>query len=152
MTDLNKMDWNQKIQAVLDNPNLLDRMGSADLKRVGRQLVSLVMNVGKRAALAETSSNKMTARILELVGGCVPDWSYVHPEEACRLHEFQAFEVIKDEAAWLVCGLEQQGGLSVAIYEYDVADHGDAHAESKARLMASHLRLTFQPRKVHVPE
>lgn len=140
----NKTDWASTLQEIIRNPNLVDRMTSADLKRVVKHLQQTVLLVGQRASVAELSYNQLLARLLEITGGEQPMWSYLHRDEALRLHTFTGFNVVQDAQSWVVCG--EENGVLHPVYEYDLEDFGTTVAESRARLMLSHLRQTFQPR------
>ena len=140
-----KMDLADTLKEVVANPNLLDRMGSADLKRVGKALSKTLINIGNRAGAAEEAWQQALIRLLEMTGGQPPTWSYLHREEALRMHLFTGFEVIQDDHAWVTCGCES-GSVLHPIYEFDFEEFGPAGAETRARNMLVHLRQSFTPR------
>lgn len=151
MNDTSRLSWEDLLKQIVRNPNLLDRMGSADLKRVGKMLCQTIEKVGIRAAHAEQNLDQVTARCLELTGGRPPAWSYLHEQEAHRLHEFTGFTTLLSEETWIVCGDDPDGNTMHPIYEYDLADFEPGQAESQARIMTAHLRQTFCPRTKEKP-
>lgn len=133
-----------KLEEIIRNPDLLDRLGSSDLKRVGKFLARTLVTVGNRADATERSNLSLQIRLLEVTGGNPPDWSYLHADEAMNLHVFTGFSAVKSDTSWVVCG--EENGVLRPIYEYDFEDYGTTEAESRARLMLVHLRQTFIPR------
>lgn len=140
-----KLEFADALKEVVANPNLLDRMGSADLKRIGKGLANALINVGNRAGAAEEAWQQSLIRLLELTGGQPPSWSYLHREEALRMHLFVRFEVVQDDHAWVTCGSED-GEVLHPIYEFDFKEFGLMEAETRARNMLVHLRQSFTPR------
>lgn len=145
MTDATRDVWAEKLKEIVGNPNLVDRMGSADLKRVCKLLAQTIMKVGQRAADAECTVGLLQFRVQELTGRRPPEWSYLHKEEVQHLHEFTSFTVEKAEHAYVVCGAEPTENTMHPLYEYDLEDFAE-DAESRARVMCAHLRETFLPR------
>lgn len=150
--DITKLSTEEQAELALANPQLLDRLGSSDLKRLGKLLVRLLHNVGAASEQRksqcedlELNCEILRIRVLELTGTRPPDWSYVHKEEALRLHAFTGFFSVDDENSCVVCG--EEAGVGHPIYEYDYDDLGRAQAAEAARLMLVHLRQTFLPRK-----
>lgn len=148
MNDFTKLDWPEKLKEIVRDSSLADQMGSADLKRTCKMLAGALVKVGERAAKAEQDLAKVTARSLELTGGRPPCWSYLHTQEALRLHEFLDFLVVRSGEVWAVCGKDQKSKRMHPIYEYFLKDYIDLSAEHHARMMTAHLRQTFLPRNV----
>lgn len=153
--DITKLNTEEQVEAILGNPELADRLSSADLKRVNKWLVRLVMNVGARGGNAEARLRDMElhnellhARIRELTGAKPPAWSYLHKEEALRLHAFDDFAVVADTHGSVVCG--EENGVLHPIYEYDFAELGTTQAVEAAQSMLVHLRQTFIPRNKEI--
>lgn len=155
--DITKLSTEDQVNAALANPEMLDRIGSADLKRCGKMLAKLANLVGSRCAKAEKrlldmelNCELLQARIRELTGAKPPQWSYLHREEALRLHAFSGFAVVQDEHASVVCG--EENGTLHPIYEYDFDDLGTKPAGEAAQAMLVHLRQTFTPRNAEPKE
>lgn len=154
--DITRLGTEEQVEKILANPDLCDRLGTADLKRVVKFLARLTNNVGTRAGQHQRQAldldltcEVLRSRIAELVGSKPPAWSYLHKEEALRLHVFSGFSTVTDEHAVIVCG-EEDGALH-PIYEYDFDDHGKTLAAEAAQSMLVHLRQTFTPRTKEIP-
>ena len=63
--DLTKLDMPELVEKILANPNLLDRLGSADLKRVGKMLVGVSGNVPNEAAYKPGRLLKGVSELIE---------------------------------------------------------------------------------------
>lgn len=150
-TDITKLATEDQIGAALERPALLDRLGSSDLKRVGKKLCALTIELGNRSIRAERKVNDLELinellhqRIHELTGSKPPQWSYLHKDEALRLHVFSGFSTITADTGCIVCGEEE--GVLHPIYEFDFEDLGKTPAEEAAQAMLVHLRQSFIPR------
>lgn len=149
--DITKLGTEDQVNAILQNPELVDRIGTADLKRINKMLCKLALSLGARAQRAETQLTDLDlncellhARIRELTGDQPPTWSYLHKEEALRMHAFSAFSIVADTHASVVCG--EEDGVLHPIYEFDFDDLGLGQAVEAAQAMLVHLRQTFTPR------
>ena len=159
----------EALQQIVRQPSLLDRYGSADLKKIGKLLVSLVLATGNRAAVAEEAhaellnqvyslgerlakseekTTELLGQVFLLDGEVVPPYSYLHKEEVLNVCRFTEFHLHEDEQGSTVCACGGTGdGTLHALYEFDWADFGRAQANENCRQMVTHLRRSFTPRQ-----
>lgn len=157
--------WSDMLKEVIRHPERLDKMGSADLKRVGKGLAITICKVGERAAKAEQALEDqgkaenpdlialkrdydlMTARNIELTGGRPPEWSYLYKANIEVLHHYIEFVVKKNSKQATVFGI-LEGDVLKPLYDFDYKGMGVSQATGAARLMAVHLRQCFVPREL----
>lgn len=154
-------DWPERIKEIMRNPLLVDKLGSADLKRACKMMAGTLLRVGERAAHAEIQLdrvklsgelqlsqdlNRVTAHNLVLTGGRPPSWSYLYKEAVENLHLYLEFEVKRMSKGYTVLGVSEEG-KRIPLYDFDFAGLGVSQANSAAHLMAAHLRQSFVPRE-----
>lgn len=154
-------EWADTIKEVIRDPKLIDKMGSADLKRISKALTLTIVRVGERAARAETALeqggmvsdeglreafNSVTARNIELTGGRPPEWSYLYRDNVDVLHHFIEFEMKTTQKGVSVFGVLEDWEAK-PLYDFDFADLGVSGANRSAHLMTTHLRQCFAPRE-----
>lgn len=145
MTNTRTLDWPERIEKIIGNPDLLDRFGSSELKQIGKKLAQTVINVGYRATVAERKAELLEKQIASAHGvEELPRWSYMHRDEVMRACDFTGFHLVKDDHAQVVCG--EEAGTLYPLYEYDFEDFGFTDAEKRAQTMVAHLRHCFTPR------
>lgn len=155
-------DWADTIKEVIRDQSILDKMGSADLKRIGKALTLTIIRVGERAAKAENALEQkgyvtndglkeafdsVTARNIELTGGRPPEWSYLYRDNVDVMHHFVEFVVKKNAKQATVFGILEGGDIR-PLYDFDYKGLGVTQATGAARLMAVHLRICFVPREL----
>ena len=146
---MTQVDWPERLKEIVQNPNVADRLGTADLKRACKMLAKTVLRVGAAADETALVNQLLQQRIRELTGRRPPEWSYMHQEEVQLLHRFNGFSVEEAEHAFVVCGREPGNTTLRPLYEYDLQDYDEPHeARSQAQLMCSQLRETFLPRSI----
>lgn len=143
--DISQMTVEDQVQQILIDPKAADSLTSSTLKKIIKGMAQVILGLGSRLQSAEDNYERTLLRLLEVTGGMHPEWSYIHKEEANRLHAFTSFSLMPDETGILVCGHED--GKLYPIYEFDFSDFGGTEGAHKpARLMLAHLRQTFLPR------
>lgn len=160
-------DWPELVKEYVEDPNLIDKLGSSDLKRVSKMMARVVMHVSHRTARAELQAKALQkelaeapkaddatlqadlkralARNLILTGGRPAAWSYLYKEACELLHVYVDFEAKRGSKGWTVFGVDAEGQLH-KLYDYDYAGLGVSQAAAEARLTAAHLRQSFNPR------